>query len=58
MSIETPQELDALRRVGRVVAAPIAEARRRVRRGMTTRMTAARSGRATARGPRMPSTRS
>src|SRR5215218_2091745 len=36
MSIETQEELDALRRVGRVVAATIAEARRRVCPGMTT----------------------
>jgi methionyl aminopeptidase len=36
MSIETQQELDAMRRVGRVVAATIAEARRRICPGMTT----------------------
>jgi methionyl aminopeptidase len=36
MSIETPQDLEALRRVGRVVAETIAEARRRVQPGMTT----------------------
>ena len=36
MSIETPQELEALKRVGAVVAETIAEARRRIRPGMTT----------------------
>ena len=36
MSIETREELEALRRVGRVVAETIAEARRRVHPGMTT----------------------
>jgi methionyl aminopeptidase len=36
MSIETQQDLDALRRVGRVVAETIAEARRRIVPGMTT----------------------
>ena len=36
MSIETPQELEALKRVGRVVAETIAEARRRLVPGMTT----------------------
>jgi methionyl aminopeptidase len=36
MSVETQRGLDALRRVGRVVAETIAEARRRVRPGMTT----------------------
>ena len=36
MSIETQEELDALRRVGRVVAETIAEARRRACPGMTT----------------------
>jgi methionyl aminopeptidase len=36
MSIETEQELEALRRVGRVVAETIAEARRRLCPGMTT----------------------
>jgi methionyl aminopeptidase len=36
MSIETQQELDALRRVGRIVAETIAEARRRICPGMTT----------------------
>ena len=36
MSIETPQDLEGLRRVGRVVAETIAEARRRVVPGMTT----------------------
>ena len=37
MSIETQQDLEALRRVGRVVAETIAEARRRLCPGMTTR---------------------
>lgn len=36
MSIETQQDLEALRRVGRVVAETIAEARRRLCPGMTT----------------------
>ena|SRR5215207_8428932 len=36
MSIETEQDLEALRRVGRVVAETIAAARERVRPGMTT----------------------
>jgi methionyl aminopeptidase len=36
MSIETQQDLDALRRVGRVVAETIAQARRRLCPGMTT----------------------
>ena len=36
MSIETQQDLEALKRVGRVVAATIAEARRRLCPGMTT----------------------
>jgi methionyl aminopeptidase len=36
MSIETQADLDALRRVGRVVAETIAEARRRICPGMTT----------------------
>ena len=36
MSIETPQELAALKRVGAVVAETIAEARRRIHPGMTT----------------------
>jgi methionyl aminopeptidase len=36
MSIETQADLDGLQRVGRVVAATIAEARRRLRPGMTT----------------------
>jgi methionyl aminopeptidase len=36
MSIETQRDLDALRRAGRVVAETIAEARRRIRPGMTT----------------------
>jgi methionyl aminopeptidase len=36
MSIESEQDLAALRRVGRVVAETIAEARRRLRPGMTT----------------------
>src|SRR5918992_1277170 len=36
MSIETEQDLEALRRVGRVVAATIAEARARLCPGMTT----------------------
>ena len=36
MSIETQADLDALRRVGRVVAETIAEARRRLCPGMTT----------------------
>jgi methionyl aminopeptidase len=36
MSIDSPHDLDALRRVGRVVAETIAEARRRIHPGMTT----------------------
>ncbi len=36
MSIETPEELEALKRVGAVVAETIAAARRRIRPGMTT----------------------
>jgi methionyl aminopeptidase len=36
MSIETAEDLEALRRVGRVVAETIAAARKRVRPGMTT----------------------
>jgi methionyl aminopeptidase len=36
VSIETPQDLEGLRRAGRVVAETIAEARRRIHPGMTT----------------------